>query len=206
MPYFEDLKVGQHSALGSFTFSAELIKRFAHQFDPQPFHLDEEEGRRSLFGGLAASGWHIASVGMKLLVAKWRRETDETAALDGADPMPGPSPGFCDLKWRKPVLSGDTLSYSYEIVALRDSVSKPEWGIAQARTSTTNQRGELVFSVLVRAALSLQIVKAFVKILRDKCRADNFRERFRHATLYEPVVVVTRQTCEQGMPCQTAPD
>ncbi len=66
MPYFEDVKIGYSRDLGSFTFTADLIKTFARQFDPQPFHLDEEAGRKSVFGGLAASGWHVAAIYMKL--------------------------------------------------------------------------------------------------------------------------------------------
>lgn len=142
MPYFEDLQVGQRTELGSFTFTAELIKQFARQFDPQPFHLDEEAGRASLFGGLAASGWHVGSVGMKLLVAKRRSEMESS----GAEPPMGPSPGFRELKWVKPVLAGDTLTYASEIVELRESASRPQWGILHAQTTATNQRGELVYS------------------------------------------------------------
>ena len=74
MHFFEDIEVGQRRELGSFTFTAEAIKKFAAQFDPQRFHLDEEEGRKSLFGGLAASGWHVGSVCMKLLVADGQRQ------------------------------------------------------------------------------------------------------------------------------------
>ncbi len=142
MPYVEDIQVGQRTELGSFTFTAELIKQFARQFDPQPFHLDEEAGRASLFGGLAASGWHVGSVGMKLLVTQ-RRSEMETA---GAEPAMGPSPGFRELKWIKPVLAGDTLTYASEIVELRQSASRPQWGILHAQTTATNQRGELVYS------------------------------------------------------------
>jgi acyl dehydratase len=80
MRFFEDLEIGQRRELGSFTFTAELIKKFAAQFDPQRFHLDEEEGRKSLFGGLAASGWHVGSVCMKLLVADGQRLSKEAAA------------------------------------------------------------------------------------------------------------------------------
>jgi acyl dehydratase len=69
MHFFEELEIGQRREVGSFTFTADGIKKFAGQFDPQLFHLDEEEGRKSLFGGLAASGWHVASACMKLLVA-----------------------------------------------------------------------------------------------------------------------------------------
>ena len=146
MPYFEDLKVGHRDELGSFTFTAELIKQFARQFDPQRFHLDEDEGRKSLFGGLAASGWHVGSVGMKLLVASRRRVAEATLAGGVADPPWGPSPGFRDLRWIKPVLAGDTLTYVSEIISLRESASKPEWGILQGRTSATNQRGELAYT------------------------------------------------------------
>ncbi len=146
MPYFEELKVGERDELGSYTFTAELIKQFASQFDPQRFHVDEEEGRKSLFGGLAASGWHVGSVGMKLLVAKRRRGVEAALAKGVDEPAMGPSPGFRELKWIKPVLAGDTLTYVSEIISLRESASKPEWGILQARTSATNQRGELAYS------------------------------------------------------------
>jgi acyl dehydratase len=146
MPYFEDLQVGSRSELGSFTFTAELIKTFAAQFDPQPFHLDEEAGRNSLFGGLAASGWHVGSVGMKLLITSRRRASEQLAAQGGVEPMAGPSPGFRELKWLKPVLAGDTLTYVSEIVELRESASRPQWGLMHARTTATNQRGELVYS------------------------------------------------------------
>jgi acyl dehydratase len=74
MRFFEDIKIGQRRELGSFTFTAENIKAFAVKFDPQRFHLDEEEGRKSLFGGLAASGWHIGSVCMRLLVDDGQRQ------------------------------------------------------------------------------------------------------------------------------------
>lgn len=148
MPYFDDLKVGERNELGSFTFTADLIKQFAHQFDPQPFHLDEEAGRQSLFGGLAASGWHVSAIGMKLIVAGRRREIERSAALGLVDPPLGPSPGFRELKWHRPVLAGDTLSYWTEIETLRESASKPEWGLMQARNGAHNQRGELVFSFL----------------------------------------------------------
>jgi acyl dehydratase len=148
MPYFEDMRVGEREEIGSFTFTAELIKQFAHQFDPQPFHLDEEAGRNSLFGGLAASGWHVGSVGMKLIVARRRRASEELQARGVSEPASGPSPGFRELKWLKPVLAGDTLTYVSEIVSLRESASKPEWGIMQGRTTATNQRGEVVYSFI----------------------------------------------------------
>ncbi len=148
MRFFEDLKIGQRRELGSFTFTAADIKRFATQFDPQPFHLDEDAGRNSLFGGLAASGWHVSSVCMKLLVA----DNERLAALERARgeqvAVGGPSPGFRELRWIKPVLAGDTISFASEIESLRASSSRPQWGILQSRNTGTNQRGELVFSFL----------------------------------------------------------
>ncbi|MGJ4886292.1 MULTISPECIES: MaoC family dehydratase [unclassified Bradyrhizobium] len=151
MRFFEDLQVGQRRELGSYTFTAEEIKRFAIQFDPQRFHLDEEEGRRSLFGGLAASGWHIGSVCMKLIIADNQRLLEIARMRGEPIALGGPSPGFRDLRWHKPVLAGDTISFSSEIDSLRESASRPEWGILQARNTGINQRDELVFSVLASA-------------------------------------------------------
>jgi acyl dehydratase len=148
MRFFEDLKVGQRRDIGSFTFTAEDIKRFAAQFDPQPFHLDEEAGRNSLFGGLAASGWHVGSVCMKLLVEDGQRRAALARARGEEVAVGGPSPGFRELRWLKPVLAGDTISYASEVESLRASSSRPEWGIVQSRNTGTNQRGELVFSFL----------------------------------------------------------
>ena len=151
MRFFEDIEVGQRRDLGSFTFTAELIKKFAAQFDPQRFHLDEEEGRNSLFGGLAASGWHVGSVCMKLLVADGQRQAKEAAARGEKVAILGPSPGFRELRWIRPVLANDTLHFASEVETKRSSEKRPEWGIVQARNTGTNQRGELAFSVLATA-------------------------------------------------------
>ena len=151
MHFFEDIEIGQRREVGSFTFTADRIKKFASQFDPQPFHLDEEEGRKSLFGGLAASGWHIAAACMKLLVADGQRRAAEAVARGETIATWGQSPGFRELRWLKAVLAGDTISYASEVQSLRASEKRPEWGILQARNTGTNQRGELVFSVLATA-------------------------------------------------------
>src|SRR3954452_3752458 len=148
MRFFEDIEIGSRRELGSFTFTAELIKQFAAQFDPQAFHLDEEAGRNSLFGGLAASGWHIGSVCMKLLVADGQRLTREAMARGEEVAIWGPSPGFRELRWIKPVLAGDIISFASEIVALRTSDTRPECDMVQPRHTVTNQRGELVYSNL----------------------------------------------------------
>jgi acyl dehydratase len=151
MGFFEDMEVGQRREVGSFTFTAAAIKKFAAQFDPQRFHLDEEEGRKSLFGGLAASGWHVGSVCMKLLVADGQRQAREAAARGDAIAIWGPSPGFRELRWIKPVLAGDTISFTSEVESLRISQQRPEWGIVHGRHTGTNQRGELVYSLLATA-------------------------------------------------------
>jgi len=151
MNFFEDIKIGLRRELGSFSFTAEAIKKFAAEFDPQRFHLDEEEGRRSLFGGLAASGWHVGSACMKLLVVEGQRLAREAAARGEEVATWGPSPGFRELRWIRPVLAGDTISFATEVRSLRPSSRKPEWAVVEARHTGTNQRGELVFSVLATA-------------------------------------------------------
>lgn len=151
MAFFEDIEIGQRRELGAYTFTAERIKRFAAQFDPQRFHLDEEAGRNSLFGGLAASGWHVGSACMKLLVADGERQAAEAAARGERVAVWGPSPGFRDLRWIRPVLAGDTLTYASEVASKRTSASRPQWGIVEARNTATNQRGELTFSILATA-------------------------------------------------------
>ena len=151
MRFLEDIVVGARREMGSFTFTPESIKAFAVQFDPQPFHLDEEAGRKSLFGGLAASGWHITAVGMKLLVADSQRQMAEAVARGEVPAVWGPSPGFRELRWLRPVLAGDTISYANEVAVVRATASKPGWGIVQARTTATNQRGEVVCTFLSSA-------------------------------------------------------
>ena len=146
MFYFEEIEIGQKRQIGSFTFTADLIKKFAAQFDPQPFHLDEEAGRKSLFGGLAASGWHVGSVCMKMLVGSRQRDVAEARARGEDVAVWGPSPGFRELRWIKPVLAGDTIAFACEVESLRVYEKRPGWGILQARNTGTNQRGELVFS------------------------------------------------------------
>ncbi|QUS41223.1 MaoC family dehydratase [Tardiphaga alba] len=148
MPFLEDIKVGHRRELGTFTFTADNIKTFAREFDPQPFHLDEEAGRNSLFGGLAASGWHVASVCMKLIVAEGVRARAEAEARGEEIATGGPSPGFRDLRWIKPVLAGDTLTYTSEIESVRATASRPGWGIVHSRNVAVNQRGEEVYSFL----------------------------------------------------------
>lgn len=156
MNFYEDLEVGQRRDVGAYTFTAEAIRRFAAKYDPQRFHLDEEEGRKSLFGGLAASGWHVGSVCMKMLVADGQRRVKEAIARGERVGSWGPSPGFRDLRWIRPVLAGDTVSFSTGIEEKRLSESRPGWGIVQTATSGMNQRGEEVYSIRATAFVPLR--------------------------------------------------
>ncbi len=145
--WFEDLREGTQTELGSYIFTAESIKEFAAKFDPQPFHLDEEAARTSLFGGLCASGWQTASVytGMNIRSRLGR----EAAARARGEEIArwGPSPGFKDLKWPRPVFAGDEVTYRQSIAALTDFRNRPERGLLVTLGEGFNQNGELVFQV-----------------------------------------------------------
>jgi len=146
MKHLEDIRVGEKVALGVHTFTAEEIKSFAARYDPQPFHLDEAAAARSHFGALVASGWHTGSTCIRFIVQHRLRE--EEAMRSRGEPVgrTGPSPGFRDLKWLKPVYAGDTITYASEIIETREVNSRPDKGLVFALNTGTNQAGELVFS------------------------------------------------------------
>jgi acyl dehydratase len=146
--FYEDIVVGEPMVFGSHTFTAEEIKAFARCFDPQSFHLDEAAAARSHFGRLCASGWHTMAVWMRLMVAYCQRRTASLAASGEPVPELGPSPGFRDLRWLKPVYVGDTITYASEVTEKRPSARRPGWGVISLRTTGTNQDGELVVSVI----------------------------------------------------------
>ena len=129
MKFFEDIRVGETVEIGSHVFTAEDIKTFAQRFDPQPFHVDDEAAARSHFGRLCASGWHTACVWMRLLIDRRRREDDERRARGEAVAQLGPSPGFRDLQWLKPVYVGDTVLYGSEVIETRPLNNRPGWGM-----------------------------------------------------------------------------
>jgi acyl dehydratase len=156
MNFYEDMEIGQRREIGAYTFTAETIKTFAGKYDPQRFHLDEEEGRQSLFGGLAASGWHVGSACMKMLIADGQRRVKDAMARGEKVAVWGPSPGFRDLRWLRPVLAGDTISFSTGIESKRVSESRPGWGIVQTQTGGVNQRGEEVYSIRATAFVPLR--------------------------------------------------
>jgi acyl dehydratase len=151
MKFFEDIRVGEISNLGRHTFTAAEIKAFAARFDPQPFHLDEAAAARSHFRRLCASGWHTACVWMRLMIHHRRHEDEELRARGESVAQLGPSPGFRDLKWLKPVYVGDTISYATEVVEMRALASRPGWGMIFVRNTGVNQRGEPVMSFLSTA-------------------------------------------------------
>jgi acyl dehydratase len=131
--YLEDLKVGDRFRSSFHTVSEEQIIRFAREFDPQPFHLDTDAAKQTLFRGLAASGWHTAAITMRLIV------TGETRLANGFIGL-----GVEEVRWPKPVRAGDTLQVESEILEIRPSRSKPERGIVRIRNVTTNQHGQVV--------------------------------------------------------------
>ena len=148
MKFFEDIAVGEKIELGRYTYTADAIKAFAARFDPQEFHLDEAAAARSHFGALCASGWHTAAMWMRLMVEHNRRDDEARLARGERVASLGPSPGFRELKWLKPVYVGDTITYATEVLETRASNSRPQWGLMTIRNTGVNQKGELVISFI----------------------------------------------------------
>src|ERR1700730_594906 len=148
MRYFEDIAVGERIELGRHTFAAEEIKAFALRYDPQPFHVNEAAAQRSHYGRLIASGWHTGAVFMRLNIEHRQRETQAMRSRGEPVAVLGPSPGFRELKWLKPVYVGDTINYAAEVIETRRSKSRPGWGLVTSRASGSNQDGEPVLSLV----------------------------------------------------------
>ena len=136
MKYLEDFTVGQTFTYPPRTVSEDEIIAFAREYDPQPFHLDKEAAKQSLFGGLCASGWHTAGMMMRMLVDN----------MIGKYASMG-SPGVDQLRWVKPVFPGDTLQLSGEVLEVRPSQSKPDRGVITSRYEMKNQKGETVLTM-----------------------------------------------------------
>ena len=131
--YLEDFAVGQVYGSGCIKVESERIRAFAAEFDPQSFRLDEDAARRTIFGGLAASGWHTAALTMRLLVESGLKPA---GGIVGA--------GFDEFRWPLPVRPGDELSVESEVLEVRPSKSRPNQGVIKVRTTTRNQKGEAV--------------------------------------------------------------
>ena len=148
MRFFDEIVVGDLIEIGSHHFTAEDIKRFAFAFDPQPFHTDEKAAEASHFGKLCASGWHTLAVWMKLNVRATQKMNAERAANGTSQARVGPSPGFDELKWLKPVYAGDRVTFSYEVIGKRESRSRPGWGVISFKNTGRNQDGVEVISFI----------------------------------------------------------
>lgn len=131
--YLEDFAVGQVYGSARISVDKDRIKAFAAEFDPQPFHQDDEAARQSIFGGLAASGWHTAALTMRLFVDSDFRPA---GGIIGA--------GFDELRWPRPVRPGDELRVESEVLEVRPSRSRPHQGLVKVRITTTNQDGDAV--------------------------------------------------------------
>ncbi len=130
--YLEDLQVGQRFSTGSHAIDEAQIKAFAAQFDPQPFHLDDGAAKQTLFGGLAASGWHTAAITMRLLV-------EGGASLAG-----GVIGAGAEIAWPKPTRPGDVVQVESEVTEIVPSRSRPDRGMVTMRSETRNQHGDVV--------------------------------------------------------------
>jgi len=129
MKYFEDLEIGAETDFGSYEVTREEVLEFARKYDPQPFHLSDDEAAKTHFGRIAASGWHTAAMTMAVIARKV--VGDEQAGLG--------SPGIDELRWLKPVYPGDTLHVRGKIVDKTPSRSKPDMGSFRTETTVTNQ-------------------------------------------------------------------
>ncbi len=143
--YLDDLHVGQRFTSGSHVLDAAQIKAFASEFDPQPFHLDDEAAKATLFGGLAASGWHTAALTMRLLVQNGLPIAGGIVGSGG------------ELSWLKPARPGDTLRVESEIVEVTPSRSRPDRGSVRVRSETRNQHGDVVQTFTARLVVPRRI-------------------------------------------------
>ena len=143
--HYEDLKVGEVVDLGHTSVSKEMIISFAREFDPFPFHLDEEAAKASLLGGLASSGWQTAALSLRMLGDSF---LNTIASMGGL--------GFSDLKWKKPVMVGDSIGGTATIASLRRSRHHPERGIVQLDLDIRNQKGEPVMTMRLANLIELR--------------------------------------------------
>lgn len=141
--FFEEVRLGAQADLGEHTFTEEEIIRFATAYDPQPIHIDPAAAEGGYYGGLIASGWHTASIAMRLWVDHLASERASSMASPGDRlPQAGPSPGLKELKWLRPVRPGDTIRYANRVIEKVELRSRPRWGIVRRRFSGTNQHGD----------------------------------------------------------------
>ena len=146
--YFDDLKVGDTFSSGTHEVSADDIKRFAMEFDPQPFHLDDVAARETMFAGLAASGWHTAAITMRLLVTSGPKLANGILGAGG------------EIEWKTPTRPGDVLHVDSEVLELIPSRSRPDRGVLVLRSKTVNQRGDVVQTLTAKLMLARRAAQA----------------------------------------------
>jgi acyl dehydratase len=134
--YWEDFQVGSVREFGHMLVTREAVLAFAQQFDPQPFHLDDQAAEASFFGRLAASGWHTCSMAMRMMCDDYLLQSSSLG-----------SPGIDNLRWLKPVYPGDTLRLRLSVLAARPMASRPTAGLVQTAWEVLNQHGEAVMSM-----------------------------------------------------------
>ena len=142
--YLDDIELGARLDLGSYEFTQDNVRRFAEAFDPQPFHLDEAAAQQSHFGRLAASGWHTAAAFMHCMISKRDQYIAELTAKGEPVPARGPSPGFKNLLWYKPVHPGDVITFSTTPIQKR-TTSRPGWGLLNSLGVGVKQHGVRVY-------------------------------------------------------------
>lgn len=136
--YLEDVFVGQRFVTGAYRLTADAIKEFARQYDPQPFHTDEKAAKDTFFGGLAASGWHTAAISMRLQVENGPKISGGMIGASG------------ELSWPLPARPGDDLRVESEVLDVKASRSRPERGFITLRSETKNQKDEVVQLFIVK--------------------------------------------------------
>jgi len=135
--WWEDFPVGSVREFGGLVVTREAVLAFARDFDPQPFHLDDEAAAASLFGRLSASGWHTCALTMRMMCDAYLLESSSLG-----------SPGIDELRWLKPVYPGDTLHVRLEVLEARPMTSRPDVGLVRCRWDTRNQAGDAVLTML----------------------------------------------------------
>ena len=146
--FLEDLSAGQRFSSGTYLMEESRIKAFAAEFDPQPFHLDEAAAQGTIFGGLAASGWHTAAVAMRLMVTSGLPLANGIIGLGG------------EIAWPKPTRPGDTVHVESEIVEIVPSRSKPNQGVVKVKSTMLNQNGEALYVFTAKILVFRRITPA----------------------------------------------
>ena len=152
-----ETRFGQAIDIGEVTLTPDAIIRFARDYDPQRFHLDEAAGKASLFGGLAASGWHLTALWMQRMLLSRARAFAVMSEAQVAEVMRrfGPSPGFLELNWLRPALAGDTLRFYTMSLDVTPMKSRPTHGIQRSLNGAVNQRGEVVLTHIGQVVIGL---------------------------------------------------